>query len=299
MQAAVWPINFKGDVKLIMSKKTEIAEFAYASELGGVELLNANYTKQTFSRHSHEGYTIGVIESGAQRFYRTGGNHIAPQHSIILVNADEVHNGCSATELGWAYRAMYPTPEVFEGISSELGVTNGAPYFSDAVVHDPQLADLLREMFTTLDKSDNRLVRESLLYSSLIKLVARHSKSSKKSALQSKRKVSLLLVKQFLDEHPESDISLQALSVLAGISACHLLREFQKQFGLPPHTYQIQARLRRAKGLLRQGNNQLDVALTCGFHDQSHFHRHFKRMMGVAPGQYAKAVTSNNVQVIY
>ncbi|WP_249930378.1 helix-turn-helix transcriptional regulator [Pseudoalteromonas aurantia] len=71
------------------------------------------------------------------------------------------------------------------------------------------------------------------------------------------------------------------------------------QFGLPPHTYQIQARLRHAKGLLRQGNNQLDVALACGFHDQSHFHRHFKRSMVVTPGHYAKAVSCNNVQVIY
>ena len=282
-----------------MSSKTEIADFAYAKELGGVELLNATCTKQTFSRHSHEGYTIGVIESGAQRFYRTGGNHIAPQHSIILVNADEVHNGCSATEHGWAYRAMYPTPEVFETISRELGVIHGAPYFPGAVVNDPQLAELLRVMFTTLDTSGNRLVRESLLYTSLTKLVARHGRSTKKGEQYSSANVSLLLVKQFLDEHPESNISLQELSVLAGISACHLLREFQKQFGLPPHTYQIQARLRHAKGLLRQGNNQLDVALACGFHDQSHFHRHFKRTMGVTPGHYAKAVSCNNVQVIY
>ncbi|MBQ4861618.1 AraC family transcriptional regulator [Pseudoalteromonas sp. MMG013] len=281
-----------------MKKRTEIADFAYASELGGIELLNAQYQKQNFSRHSHEGYTIGVIESGAQQFYRTGGNHIAPQHSIILVNADEVHNGCSATESGWAYQAMYPTPHVFEAISEELGTGRGAPYFPDAVVYDPYLANLLRAMFTTLGESDNRLVRESLIYSSLIKLVVRHSKSLDKGLPLSRANVSLGLVKQFLDEHPDSDVSLRELSGLAGVSACHLLRAFQKQFGLPPHKYQIQARLRMAKRLLRQGRNQLDVALTCGFHDQSHFHRHFKRMMGVTPGHYAKAVASNNVQVI-
>ena len=153
-------------------------------------------------------------------------------------------------------------------------------------------------MFTTLGESDNRLVRESLIYSSLIKLVVRHSKSLDKGLPLSRANVSLGLVKQFLDEHPDSDVSLRELSGLAGVSACHLLRAFQKQFGLPPHKYQIQARLRMAKRLLRQGRNQLDVALTCGFHDQSHFHRHFKRMMGVTPGHYAKAVASNNVQVI-
>ena len=50
----------------------ESASFHLANELGGLELLDAKYTHQNFSRHSHEGYTIGVIEKGAQRFYRTG-----------------------------------------------------------------------------------------------------------------------------------------------------------------------------------------------------------------------------------
>ena len=83
---------------------------------------------------------------------------------------------------------------------------------------------------------------------------------------------------------------------MAGLSACHLLRKFQKYFGLPPHTYQIQNRIKRAKKLLQQGSKILDVALDSGFHDQSHFHRHFKRAMGVTPGTYVKAVGANIVQ---
>ncbi|BFL83271.1 hypothetical protein LFREDSHE_17210 [Shewanella baltica] len=47
---------------------TEHAAYQIADELGGLELLNAHYHKQNFSRHTHEGYTVGVIETGAQRF---------------------------------------------------------------------------------------------------------------------------------------------------------------------------------------------------------------------------------------
>ncbi len=65
-------------------KNSEKAEFTLAQELGGIELLDASYQKQNFSRHSHEGYTVGVIETGAQKFFRTGSNHLAPQNSIIL-----------------------------------------------------------------------------------------------------------------------------------------------------------------------------------------------------------------------
>ena len=163
-------------------KNKEVATFKIAQELGGLELLEAKYEKQNFSRHSHEGYTIGVIEKGAQQFFRTGGNHIAPQDSIILVNADEVHNGHSASKGGWEYKAMYPVPEQFQTLGEELGAPNVAlPYFPQPVVHDPELANQLRLVFDTLEKSDNRLLRETLVYGTLIKLASKHSTLSRQS----------------------------------------------------------------------------------------------------------------------
>lgn len=270
-------------------KNKEIATFKIAQELGGLELLDAKYEKQNFSRHSHEGYTIGVVEKGAQQFFRTGGNHIAPQDSIILVNADEVHNGHSATEGGWEYKAMYPVPEQFQTLGQELGSPNIAlPYFPQPVVYDPELASQLRLVFETLEKSDNRLLRETLVYGTLIKLASKHSTHRVPLKESTKAQRQLQLVKEFLEDFPQTDVSLEELAKLAGLSPFHLLREFQKQFGFPPHAYQIQQRLRMAKKLLKQGQRISHVAQECGFHDQSHLHRHFKKAMGVTPGQYLR-----------
>ncbi|WP_394246115.1 AraC family transcriptional regulator [Vibrio profundi] len=277
-------MNEKNSVK-------EKATFSFAQELGGIELLDAKYEKQNFSRHSHEGYTVGVIEKGAQRFFRTGGNHIAPEDSIILVNADEVHNGHSATEGGWEYKAMYPLPEQFSHITQELSSNiSGAPYFPQPVVHDPELADQLRLVFSTLNTSSNRLLRETIMYAAMVKLISRHGKSTV-SDTTNKKVPHVQLVKEFLDDFPQADVSLEELSKLANISPYHLARSFQKQFGLPPHAYQIQAKIRLAKTKLRQGYNISDTAQECGFHDQSHLHRHFKKALGVTPGQYLKCVT--------
>jgi AraC-like DNA-binding protein len=270
-------------------RSKEKAEYKVAEELGGIEILNAEYEKQNFSRHSHEGYTLGVIEQGAQRFYRTGGHHIAPQDAIILVNADEVHSGHSATEGGWAYRAMYPLPEQLAKITQELNLPNyGAPYFPRAVVEDPELANQLRLVFNAIDESDNRLLRETLMYGMLVKLISRHGKSNLKPQLDSKTQRQLVLVKEFLDDFPQADVSLEELSKLAALSPFHLVRSFQKGFGLPPHAYQIQSRLRLSRKLLKQGHTISDTAQECGFHDQSHFHRHFKKANGYTPGQYIK-----------
>ncbi|UXI03809.1 AraC family transcriptional regulator [Photobacterium sp. TY1-4] len=271
----------------------EQATYRVAEELGGIELLNAQYHRQNFSRHSHEGYTVGVIENGAQKFYRTGGNHVAPQHSIILVNADEIHNGHSATEGGWSYQAMYPLPEQFEVISRELasGTSHsGAPYFPSPVVNDPELAGQLRLVFKTFENSTNRLLRETLLYSVLTKLMCKHGRRPCLPDDPAKAQRQVNLVKEFLDDFPCADVSLQELANLASFSPYHLVRAFQKAFGLPPHSYQIQARLRLAKRLIRQGHALSDAAQEAGFHDQSHFHRHFKKAMGITPGQFAKQV---------
>ncbi|OAN17849.1 AraC family transcriptional regulator [Photobacterium jeanii] len=275
------------------NKKTakERADYKITDELGGLEILDAEYEKQNFSRHSHEGYTIGVIENGAQRFYRTGGHHVAPQDTIILVNADEVHSGHSATEGGWAYRAMYPLPQQLEQLTQDLNLPNyGAPYFPSAVVSDPDLANQIRLVFNTIENSDNRLLRETLIYGTLVKLMAKHAKSSLNINTQTKAQRQLLLVKEFLDDFPQADVSLDDLAKLAAISPYHLVRSFQKEFGLPPHAYQIQSRLRLARKLLKQGYSISDAAQECGFHDQSHFHRHFKKTNGYTPGQYVKTL---------
>ncbi|WP_281222750.1 AraC family transcriptional regulator [Photobacterium sanguinicancri] len=273
------------------SKKTskERADYKITDELGGLEILDAEYEKQNFSRHSHEGYTIGVIETGAQRFYRTGGHHIAPQDTIILVNADEVHSGHSATEGGWAYRAMYPLPKQLEQLTKDLYLPSyGAPYFPNAVISDPELANQLRLVFNTLENSENRLLRETLIYGTLVKLMGKHAKSRLNPNLETKAQKQLLLVKEFLDDYPQADVSLDELAKLAAISPYHLVRSFQKEFGLPPHAYQIQSRLRLARKLLKLGHSISDTAQECGFHDQSHFHRHFKKANGYTPGQYIK-----------
>ncbi|MCL1125000.1 helix-turn-helix transcriptional regulator [Shewanella surugensis] len=163
-------------------------------------------------------------------------------------------------------------------------------HFTEAVVYDEHMANMLQLGFTTLSTSGNRLLRETLIYSILIKLVARHSKVRPENPFSVAATPQMLLVKQFLDAQPQANVSLVELANLVNLNPCYLLRQFQRHFGLPPHTYQIQLRLRLAKQLISQGASLLDVALECGFHDQSHFSRHFKKTLGVTPGKYAKAI---------
>ncbi|UAN65532.1 AraC family transcriptional regulator [Serratia sp. JSRIV006] len=276
-----------------MSRKgrQEQANFMHVDDLGGLEVLQATYRRQTFSRHSHEGFCVGVIDEGAQRFYRTGGEHVAPLGSVILVNADDIHTGSSASEDGWSYQAMYPKAELLAFLSRDLKTVAGAtPYFPNPVVQDAGLAGQLRLAFGMMRSNENRLVKETLVFSALTWLMLRHGKSRIVPAVQSKAQSQIARIKAFLDDFPEVNISLLELAEKAGLSPYYLLRQFQQVTGLPPHAYQIQARLRKGRQLLKAGNGVLETALACGFHDQSHFHRHFRKSIGVTPGDYVKSL---------
>lgn len=255
---------------------------------GGLDLLQARYYKQNFSRHAHETFCIGVIEEGAQRFYRTGGDHVAPKGDIILVNADDVHTGSSGMDSGWSYRAIYPHPNLLCSLSRDFNKPEGSiPWFPDAVIHDPGLATQLLMVFNLLTQEGNGLLKETLLLSSLAWLTMRHGKTKTIENIFQRAETNMTKLKDFMDSYPERDISLMQLADMAQLSPWHFLRQFKKTVGIPPHAYLVQARLRKSKNLLLQGVPISNVATLCGFSDQSHFHRHFKNAMGFTPGEYA------------
>jgi len=177
----------------------EQVDYLHLAELGGLEMLKASYYQQEFSRHVHEGFCIGVIEEGAQRFYRTGGNHVAPQGDIILVNADEVHTGSAAVETGWRYRAIYPTPEVFYELTRDLTTIHGtAPWFREAVLHDEGLAQQFRLLFDLLEQPNNTLLKQTLFLSTIAWLVSKYSQVKPQATDLSSAKQRILNIKDLM-----------------------------------------------------------------------------------------------------
>ncbi len=88
--------------------------------------------------------------------------------------------------------------------------------------------------------------------------------------------------------HENPDVDLDTLARAAGLSRFQALRAFKRRYALPPHAYQLCLRVTRARLLLLEGMSPVAVAAECGFADQSHFTRHFKRCYGVTPRQYVR-----------
>ncbi|MEO7108919.1 MAG: helix-turn-helix transcriptional regulator [Polyangiaceae bacterium] len=92
-----------------------------------------------------------------------------------------------------------------------------------------------------------------------------------------------------LDERFTETIDLDALAAHARLDKFRLCRAFREQVGLPPHAYVTHRRVARAQDLLARGMSQAEVAASVGFYDQSLMHRHFKRIVRLTPGAFARA----------
>jgi AraC-like DNA-binding protein len=85
--------------------------------------------------------------------------------------------------------------------------------------------------------------------------------------------------------------SLQAIAVACGLSVSHFARAFRQSLGVSPHVWLVRQRIARAKTLMRgPGPSLAEIALACGFADQSHFTRVFAREAGVSPGRWRRMV---------
>jgi len=97
--------------------------------------------------------------------------------------------------------------------------------------------------------------------------------------------------KEAIEAIPQRNVTIDQLSQSAFMSKYHFIREFKRQVGLTPHSFQIQNRIRRARRILREDRraSMTQVALATGFYDQSHFIKSFTRAAGVSPSQYTGA----------
>ncbi len=136
-----------------------------------------------------------------------------------------------------------------------------------------------------------RLYAESLATALAISLVREHSSLGRKAARKAARDhaggLSRRALKEVIDyvgDNLEKDLTLAEMARVAHMSLYHFSRLFKESTGLTPHRYVIERRVQRAEKLL--GSSALpiaEIALLCGFANQSHLNRHFKRAFGVSP----------------
>jgi len=141
----------------------------------------------------------------------------------------------------------------------------------------------------TADAAGGRLAAESLANLLAVHLI-RNASAPHRPARRTDgalRQGKLRAVIEYIEDHLDG-LTLEQMAAAAHLSVYHFARQFKAATGLPPHQYVVMRRVERAKQLLQGGDDLslAEVAACAGFSDQSQFTHHFKRIVGVTPGQF-------------
>jgi transcriptional regulator GlxA family with amidase domain len=104
-------------------------------------------------------------------------------------------------------------------------------------------------------------------------------------------------VKDMMMADLQSEPSLSELASSCGLSNRHFIRAFKASTGQPPHQWLLHRKIKRAQELLCDSNVSIsDIAMICGFADQSHLTRMFKRVVGRSPALWRREKKSGRIK---
>jgi AraC-like DNA-binding protein len=247
--------------------------------LGGLEVLRADFVRHSFPKHSHETFTVVLIDRGASTYWYRGANRSTGVGEVSLLNPDEVHTGSPAKLEGYAQRSLYLEPARF---------WNGSTlrFFRGSQVSDAHLRALVSDLHDAIASQADELELTERL--SAVTEWLTHFHTDARPAKTTPLEPGIVRrLRELLEDDPASTVNLELLANQVGSSVAHLSRAFGRAHGLPPHAYRSQLRIERAKARLLPGVSHAQLALELGFSSQSHFVTQFKRFTGVTPGHYS------------
>ncbi len=254
---------------------------AWRPDVPGVsEVLYASFTDHAYPLHTHDTWTLLLVDTGAVRYDLERHEHAALGSRVTLLPPGVPHDGRAATPDGFRKRVAYLDADTLD--VRRIGRAVDHPAWVDLALW--RESHLLHEAMRHPGDTFEAEVRLTLVTDRLNRHLARLPEPAERwdSGLAAR-------LRELLDENVVEGISLASAATLLGAHPTHLVRSFRRTVGIAPHRYQTGRRLDLARRLLLSGRRPAEVAVVVGFHDQSHLTRHFKRMLGVTPSAYASS----------
>lgn len=145
---------------------------------GNCELLSARYSTQSFGRHSHDRYAIGVISAGVEKLFYRGAHYLGTAGSVVTLTPGEIHDGLPGNDEGWMYRMLYIDPAWLNDAVFEHRFSSGHIHlFQQALTQDHSFAQAFLHHHQLIEKSPPSLERETILLELVSQLFQRNGLS--------------------------------------------------------------------------------------------------------------------------
>lgn len=224
---------------------------------------------QEWTPHWHDEWSVGVVVAGACHCQVGGKPWYLPAGTVLLIAPGVVHTGAllphadspAVEVLMWYLPGNWPQSQGFSWSQhSHFAYLPELAKAAELVVDLPDFIIWLQQAIAQLDPT---------------------TYGQTKPELSAQARQTLHLLQQLL---LSGQNSVTALASQCGISREMLHRQIKKWTGMAPQQYLRTLQLNRARYLLLGGESIAATADACGFADQAHFTRWFRRSFGYSPG---------------
>ncbi len=247
---------------------------------GVAEVFHARFEQFSYPMHSHATWTLLLVEDGHIHYELGHHDHEADPRSLTLLPPHVPHNGAPGRSGGFRKKVIYL--DQGELPESAIGAAVDRP-----VLQDDNALRMVSRIHLALQAPGSQFEAENRL--ALVKERLVHHLTVQSPAAQPLRSELARDFREILDDNTVSGITLRDAAALLCAHPATVVRSFGREFGIAPHQYLMTRRVDMARDLILSGLPLAEVAPACGFYDQAHLGRSFKKVLGVTPGRYARS----------
>jgi len=256
----------------------------------------------SFESHYHDFNKIIIFISGKVTYLIEGKAYKLKPWDILLVGSNEIHkplinpSGIYERIIIWVNPAFLTKHSNAEAdlltcfqlaASQKLNLMRLNPEFLDNVKNTLyRLNDACKDKEFGSQILKNSLLLQLVVYLNRLFLGAENRKEL--SDIEYDENIGAIL--NYINENLGEDLNINDLSSRFYVSKYYLMHRFKAQTGYTVHNYILQKRLIMANSEIKKGKPITEVYLECGFGDYSNFIRAFKKMFGLPPKKYYKAL---------
>jgi AraC-like DNA-binding protein len=232
-----------------------------------------------YPRHAHHAWAFGLVGTGSVRLWRAGAWHPTGRTDATVLHPGEVHGGVIDPHDGMSY----VTVTVSAGLVADVLGHGRHPRFADLRQPAGPVRRLVRSARATApeEQSERTVAALAALFG--------QAADGTTPALPPRSGMRLAIaVRRQLDAAFTGQVRISAVARDLGVAPATVIRQFSRQYGLPPYAYVISRRVDLARQLLDAGAPPAGAAARAGFYDQAHLNRHFRPVVGVTPDAYRR-----------
>jgi AraC-like DNA-binding protein len=256
----------------------------HLQEVGELQTLQPH----TSRREGMNSFLFFIVTKGSGILSYDDKEYTLHAGDCVFIDCKKAYSQSSSKDDLWSLKWTHFYGFSMNGIYEKYIERGGQPVFS------PKECEIFSELLTSLFKlaGSEDYIRDMKInekITSLLTLIMAESWHPENSTRAGLKKQSLNHVKAYLDEHYKERITLDSLADRFYINKFYLTRTFKEQFGTTVLSYLDQVRITHAKQMLRFSALSIEaIGREVGIDDSAYFNRVFKKVEGVAPGEYRR-----------